>query len=101
MASTESKSTSDTVRGLAEAALARGHRVTAFLNEKSVRLLRKIGDGGAPRPFPRSLQILACRTSAATNGLKSLNDMVDGAEMSSLGELVDLMTDSDRVLFVG
>ena len=101
IASTESESTLKTVKGLAEAALARGHGVTAFFNQGSVGLLKKSGVKGGRRLFPRGLNLLACRTSAATNGLKSLNDMVEGAEMSSLGELVDLMADSDRVLFVG
>jgi len=75
--------------------------VTAFFTERSVRILKKTGEKGGSRQFPDGLQLLACRTSAATNGLTSLRDMVEGAEMSSLGELVDLMTDSDRVLFVG
>jgi len=101
IASTESESTVEAVRGLAEAALARGHGVTAFFNEGSVGLLKRSGEKGGSRLFPAGLQLLACRTSAATHGLTSLDDMVDGAEMSSLGELVDLMTDSDRVLFVG
>lgn len=101
IASTESGSTVEAVRGLAEAAMARGHGMKAFFNEGSVRLLKKSGEKGGSRQFPVGLKLLACRTSAKTHGLTSLDDMVEGAEMSSLGELVDLMADSDRVLFVG
>lgn len=101
IASTESESTLKTVNSLAGAALARGHGITAFFNEGSVNLLKKTGEKGGSRLFPAGLQLLACRTSATTHGLTSLDYMVEGAEMSSLGELVDIMTDSDRVLFVG
>lgn len=73
----------------------------AFFNEGSVGLLKKSEEKGGSRLFPKGLQLLACRTSATTHGLTSLDDVVEGAEMSSLGELVDLMADSDRVLFVG
>jgi predicted peroxiredoxin len=75
--------------------------VTAFFTERSVTLLKKTREKGGSSRFPDGLKLLACRTSAATHGLASRRDMVEGAEMSSLGELVDLMTDSDRVLFVG
>jgi len=47
------------------------------------------------------VRLLACRTSALNAGLASKGALMRGAEMSSLGELVDLMADADRALFLG
>ena len=101
VASTESRATQETAIGLATASLDRGHDVSVFFSERSVRLL-KVGINDEFKVLvERGARLLACRTSAMGLGLKSLEDLVEGAEMSSLGELVDLMGDSDRVLFVG
>ena len=102
VASSESRATQETVIGLATASLDRGHDVSVFFNERSVRLLKGgVKDEEFEGLVERGARLLACRTSAMGLGLKSLEDLVGGAEMSSLGELVDLMGDSDRVLFVG
>ncbi len=102
ISSTDSQTTLQAVKGLAAASLSRGHDLSVFFNERSVRLLREgLGERGLESRFPKGTRLLACRTSATTYGLKSPGDLVPGVEMSSLGELVELMEDSDRVLFVG
>ncbi len=90
------------VKGLAAASLSRGHDLSVFFNERSVRFLKEErGERGLESQFPKGTRLLACRTSATTYGLKSHADLLPGVEMSSLGELVELIEDSDRVLFVG
>jgi len=102
VASTDSQTTLRTIIGLAKASLARGHDVSAFFNERSVMLLRAgVIEHCQESRFLTGVRLLVCRTSATTYGLKSPRDLVPGVEMSSLGELVELMEDSDRVLFVG
>jgi predicted peroxiredoxin len=78
-----------------EAALIRGHRVTIFFNEESVKLLldyQSLKGLGA--------EMLACITSCEYCGIKE-KDFVEGARMSSLGEVVMLMEEADRTLFMG
>ena len=99
--STDSRATAEKIVGLASASLERGHRVTVFCNAESTRLL----EPGRVEEFPplvfRGVRLLACRTSAQELGLASLADLIGGAEMSSMGELVDLVEASDRTLFLG
>ncbi len=82
------------IQGLAEAAEKRGHEVTVFFNEESVQLLAK-GSGFQPSCG----NLLACRTSLRDAGLKGV-DLNPKARESSLGELVDLLEKSDRVVFL-
>lgn len=94
--------TEDTITGLATAARDRGHEVAVFFDGASVRL---VGSESANREIealaPRGVRLLACRTSAATSGISSTGDLIRGAEMSSLSELVELMEESDRTIFLG
>jgi predicted peroxiredoxin len=98
--STDSQATAETVINLAHASLDRGHRVTLFFNAESMRLLETGRIEGFHGLISRGVRILACRTSALELGL-TLGDLIEGAEMSSMGELVDLIEASDRALFLG
>ena len=80
--------------GLAEAASKRGHEVIVFFNEESVRLLAK---GSGLESACGSL--LACRSSLRDAGFRG-EDLIPNARMSSLGELVELLEKSDRVVFL-
>jgi predicted peroxiredoxin len=99
--SIDSRSTAEKIVNLASAFLDRGHRVTVFCNSESTRLM----EPGRVEKFPglvsKGVRFLVCRTSAQEMGLTSQGDLVKGAEMSSMGHLVDLMEASDRTLFLG
>ncbi len=102
VASTDSQETIETVHHLTQATVSRGHRVVVFFNSQSTRLL------GSDRESPHlpalselGVRLLACRTSALETGLAPKGALMNGAEMSSLGELVDLMAEADRALFLG
>lgn len=101
VASSESVATRETVKDLVDAALARGHRVTVFFSDESVRLVKADGDPELIGLLKRGVRLLICRTHAMLSGLASAGAFADGVENSSLGELVDLMEESDRTLFVG
>ena len=102
MASSDSEEAENTLMGLADAALSRDHEVTLFFSDRSVRLLAPRDDEKDYTKFSsRGTRLLACRTSVATSGVPSSGGFIEGVEMSSLGELVDLMDDHDRVIFVG
>jgi len=102
VAYSDSEATAEKIEGLAKAALARGHEVTVFLNGVSVRLVES---GRQTREFSDlvddGVHLLVCRTSAATSGIESPGQLMGGVEMSSLSELVDLMEENGRVLFLG
>ena len=102
MASSDSEEAENTLMGLADAALSRDHEVTLFFSDRSVRLLVPRDDEKDYTGFrSRGTRLLVCRTSAMTSGVPSSGGFIEGVEMSSLGELVDLMDDHDRVIFVG
>ncbi len=83
------------VIGLASAARGRGHRVTVFFNEESVKLL---ADPGAVMGL--DAEMLACVTAGQYSGVKD-EDLVEGARFTSLAEVVTLMEECDRTLFLG
>ena len=99
--STDSQATAEKIVNLASASLSRGHQTIVFFNSESTRLL----ESGRIEEFQgllsRGARLLACRTSAQETGLRSQGDLIEGAEMSSLGELVDLFEASDRTMFLG
>ncbi len=102
MASSDSEEAENTLTGLADAALSRDHEVTLFFSDSSVRLLVSRDDERDYTGFQsRGSRLLVCRTSVATSGVPSSGGFIEGVEMSSLGELVDLMDDHDRLIFVG
>jgi len=83
------------VRGLASAAVDRGHTVTVFFNEESVKLL---AEPGAVEGV--EAEMLACVTAGQYSGVKD-EDLVEGAKFTSLAEVVTLMEECDRTLFLG
>jgi predicted peroxiredoxin len=83
------------VEGVAEAAAGRGHRVTVFFSEESVKLLL---DHGSISDL--KAEMLACVTACEVSGVKQ-EDIVEGARVTSLAEVVTLMETCDRTLFVG
>lgn len=83
------------VRGLASAAIDRGHKVTVFFNEESVKLL---AEPGAVEGL--DAEMLACVTAGQYSGIKD-EDLVEGARFTSLAEVVTLMEECDRTLFLG
>jgi len=102
VASKDSKETLEDVKGLSESSLSKGHEVTVFFNSGSTRLLSSAREtDDLPALKRRGVRLLACRTSALEMGLASSGALLAGAEMSSLGELVDLMDTSDRAVFIG
>jgi sulfur relay (sulfurtransferase) complex TusBCD TusD component (DsrE family) len=99
--STDSQSTAEKIIKLASESITRGHQTIVFFNAKSTRLLEPDGLEELSGLLSRGARLLACRTSAQEAGLRSQGDLIDGAEMSSLGELVDLFEASERTLFLG
>ena len=102
VASTDSLETLETVHHLTQATVSRGHRVIVFFNSQSTRLLASDSDSPyLPALSEMGVRLLACRTSALESGLASNGALVEEAEMSSLGELVGLIEEADRALFLG
>lgn len=98
--SSDSPATAETIVNLTSASLDKGHRVTVFFDAEATRLLEKKRIGEFSGLISQGVRLLACRTSARELGLTP-RDIVEGAEMSSMGELVDLIEASDRILFLG
>ncbi len=102
VASTDSQETLETVHNLTQATILRGHSVVVFFNSQSTRLLGSDRDSPhLPALSELGVRLLACRTSALETGLAPKGALMNGAEMSGLGELVDLMAKADRALFLG
>ncbi len=102
VASSDLPSTLDEACGLATVAVDRGHQLTVFFHMGAVGLLKA---SQAADHFALLIQsgvrLLACRTSAKECGIESEADMIEGAEMSSLSELVEMLDSCDRTLFLG
>ncbi len=81
--------------GVVDAARRRRHRVTVFFNEESVKLLTE-------HNVLRGLgaEMLACVTACEYSGIRQ-EDIVKGARITSLSEVVTLMEKCDRTLFMG
>lgn len=102
VASSGQPPTLETAQGLFTAAVNKGHRVSVFFYMDAVSLL------GVSEAVERltalissGVRLLVCRTSAKERGVELEANTVDGMEMSSLGELVELMDGCDRSLFLG
>lgn len=78
--------------GLVSAARKRGHSVSVFFNEESVKLLL---DHEALREV--DARMLACVSACENVGIKQ-SDMPKKGRVTSLGEIVMLMEKSDRTL---
>jgi len=81
--------------GLASAAHEKGHTVKVFFNEESVKLL---AEPGAVEGL--GAEMLACITAGQYSGIEE-EDLVEGARFTSLAEVVSLMEECDRTLFLG
>jgi sulfur relay (sulfurtransferase) complex TusBCD TusD component (DsrE family) len=101
VASTDSQETLETVHNLTQASISRGHKVVVFFNSQSTGLLGAKRDSNLQALSGQGVRLLACRTSALESGIASSGDLVRGAELSSLGELVDILGKADRALFLG
>ena len=101
MVSSDTAASAETVSGLAEASLSRGHDVAIFFNAEGVKLLSATHRNEKLADKASKIRLLACRTSAKECGIESEGQLLKGAEMSSLSELVELLERSDRVIFAG
>ncbi len=102
VASTNSQETLEIIYFLTKESLPRGHRITVFFTSDSTLLLNSKNNS----PLIISLldldvRLLACRTSVLEHDLASSQQLIERAEMSSLGELVSLMEKADRTVFLG
>ena len=83
------------VEGLANAAARAGHEVSVFFNEEAVKLLK------SPSPVEYLYaDLLSCRASSKEYGITK-DCLAANARMSSLAELVDLLEEADKVVFLG
>ena len=80
--------------GISKVAKTKGHKVSLFFNEESVKLLLD------PSLELFGSELLACVTSSQAVGITE-EKLITGARMSSLGEMVMLMEKCDRTLFMG
>jgi len=81
--------------GITRASRERGHRVTVFFNEESVKLLL---DHSSLKGL--DVEMLACVTACEYSGIKE-DDFVESARITSLGEVISMMEEADRTLFLG
>ena len=81
--------------GIVRAAKDKGHDVVVFFNEESVKLLVQY-----PLLSELDVELLACQTMCQYMGIHE-EDLIPGARMTSLAELVMMMDEKDRTLFLG
>jgi peroxiredoxin family protein len=81
--------------GIVRAAKDRGHDVVVFFNEESVKLLVQY-----PMLSELNVKMLACQTVCQYVGIKE-EDLIPGAKMTSMAEMVMMMEEKDRTLFLG
>ncbi len=81
--------------GMVRAAKERGHDVIIFFNEESVKLLTQY-----PVLSELDVDMLACQTTCNFVGIEE-KDLIPGARMTSMAELVMMIEEKDRTLFLG
>lgn len=81
--------------GVVRAAKDRGHDVVVFFNEESVKLLVQY-----PLLSELQVEMLACQTMCQQLDIQE-EDLIEGARMTSMAEMVMLMEEKDRTLFLG
>ena len=81
--------------GMVRAAKDKGHNVVVFFNEEAVKLLVQY-----PMLSELGVEMLACQTTCQYIGIKE-EDMIQGARMTSMAEMVMLMEKKERTLFLG
>ena len=98
VASSDSMETIQDIVGLTSILSERGHKIIIFFNNESINILKNYREDLTELPV--GTRIKACRTTANKYGLNKKSDFIIGIEMSSLGELVDLMDEADRTVFL-
>lgn len=98
IASKESLETLHDIIGLSKTFSESGHKVVVFLNEESVNLIEN--KRYELSMLPNDIILKVCRTSANRKGITSFKKLSISPELSSLGELVDLMEEADRIVFL-
>jgi predicted peroxiredoxin len=86
-------------KGLTDTFFARDYKVAAFFTGPSVNMLK--ADQEELKSLPAGIKMYACRTVSRDLGLTKQEDLIHGAKMSSLGELVELIEEADRCIFLG
>ena len=81
--------------GIVRATKDKGHDVVVFFNEESVKLLVQY-----PLLSELEVEMLACQTMCQQLDIKE-EDLIQGARMTSMAEMVMLMEEKDRTLFLG
>lgn len=81
--------------GIVRAAKDRGHNVVVFFNEESVKLLVQY-----PLLSELDVELLACRTICQFVGIKE-EDLIPRARMTTMAEIVMMIAEKDRTLFLG
>lgn len=81
--------------GMVRASTDKGHNVTVFFNEGSVKLLVQY-----PMLSELGVEMLACVTSCKAANIEE-KDLIKGARMTSMAEIVMMMESKERTLFLG
>ena len=81
--------------GIVRATKDKGHDVVVFFNEESVKLLVQY-----PLLSELNVELLACQTMCQFMDIHE-EDLIPGARMTSMAEMVMLMEEKDRTLFLG
>jgi predicted peroxiredoxin len=81
--------------GMVRAATDKGHEVKIFFNEDSVKLLVQY-----PILSDLGVEMLACQTTCQMANIAA-GDLIPGARITSLAEIVMLMESMNRTLFLG
>lgn len=81
--------------GMVRAAKDRGHDVVIFFNEESVKVLTQY-----PMLSELDVEMLACQTTCRYLGIEE-KDLIPGARMTSMAEMVMLIEEKERTLFLG
>ena len=96
----------DTVYGFARAAVEEGHEVSVFCDVDAVYNLmvnQILPDQMTParklaKLIEKGVRVLVCQQSARLRGINIEKVLIRGIMKSSLGELAQLMEESDRVV---
>jgi predicted peroxiredoxin len=81
--------------GIVRASTDKGHEVTIFFNEDAVKLLVQY-----PMLSELEVEMLACQTTCKFANIEE-EDLIEGARMTSMAEIVMMMESKDRTLFLG
>ena len=86
--------------GLATASVRRDHEVVVFFKDEGVHILNNLTNAQISRLSLKKIKLLACRTSVIEHSDGSVDDITRVAESSSLGELIEIIENCERVVFL-